>query len=294
MIVHLVDGTYELFRQFYGQRGRLSDRYEHGAVIGVLSSTLQLVKEGATHICVATDHVIESFRNSLWPGYKTSDGVEPDILKQIPELEHALHAMGITVWAMDKFEADDALASGARVACEDRRVHQVRILSPDKDLSQCVKGRRVVQVDRRSHTMLDESAIREKFGISPPSIADFLALVGDTADGYPGLPGWGTKSASTILARYGNIMSIPESPEQWARDGAKIRSAERLASVLRNRRADVELFRILATLVETVDVGQVDDWKWRGPTNEFTSLVANWGAAKLGERAAFLSRITLG
>lgn len=288
MIVHLVDGTYELYRQFYGQRGRHAEEHEQGAVIGVLSSTLQLVQDGATHICVATDHVIESFRNDLWPGYKTSDGMEPEIQRQIPELEYALRAMGITVWAMEEFEADDALASGARVACEDRRVHQVRILTPDKDLSQCVSGRRVVQVDRRNGTVLDEAAVTKKFGIGPQSIIDYLALVGDSADGYPGLPGWGAKSASTLLARYGKIMSIPESCKQWESDGVKVRGAEKLAAVLREKRADVELFRILATLVDSVDVGKVDDWKWRGPTKDFAPLVAKWGVKSLGERATSL------
>ena len=222
MIVHLVDGTYELYRQFYGQLGRHSDEHENAGVIGVLSSTLQLIEDGATHIGVATDHVIESFRNDLWAGYKTSEGMEPEILRQIPVLEETLRAMGVTVWAMEEFEADDALASAVRVACEDRRVHQVRLLTPDKDLGQCVSGRRVVQVDRRNDTLIDEAAVRTKFGIGPESIIDYLALVGDTADGFPGLPGWGAKSASTLLAKYGDIMSIPESHERWAKDGVKI------------------------------------------------------------------------
>ena len=288
MIIHLVDGTYELHRQFYGRRGRYSDEHPQGAVISVLSSVLQLFEDGATHICVATDHVIESFRNNLWPQYKTSKGMEPEILRQIPEMEYALRAMGVTVWAMKDFEADDALASGVRVACEDRRVHKVLILSPDKDLSQCVKGRRVVQVDSRNDIQLDEVAVKEKYGVGPESIVDYLALVGDSSDGYPGLPGWGAKSASTLLAKYGRIMAIPESFEQWASDGVKIRGGEKLAAVLRERRNDVELFRILATLVDSVDVGVVDDWKWQGPTEEFHSLVAGWGVEKLGQRATAL------
>ncbi len=291
MIVHLVDGTYELYRQFYGQLGRHTDEHENAGVIGVLSSTLQLIEDGATHIGVATDHVIESFRNDLWAGYKTSEGMEPDILRQIPVLEEALRAMGITVWAMEEFEADDALASAVRVACEDRRVHQVRLLTPDKDLGQCVSGRRVVQVDRRNDTLIDEAAVRTKFGIGPGSIIDYLALVGDTADGFPGLPGWGAKSASTLLAKYGDIMSIPEHHEQWVKDGVKVRGAEKLATVLREGRADVELFRILATLVETVNVGSVDEWKWSGPTARFSELTTEWGVGKLGERAETLRRL---
>ncbi len=291
MIVHLVDGTYELYRQFYGQLGRHTDEHENAGVIGVLSSTLQLIEDGATHIGVATDHVIESFRNDLWAGYKTSEGMEPEILRQIPVLEDALSAMGVTVWAMEEFEADDALASAVRVACEDRRVHQVRLLTPDKDLGQCVNGRRVVQVDRRSDAVIDEAAVRSKFGIGPESIVDYLALVGDTADGFPGLPGWGAKSASTLLAKYGDVMSIPENHEQWLRDGVKVRGAEKLATGLREGRADVELFRILATLVDTVAVGTVDAWKWSGPTKRFAELTQEWGVAKLGARAESLRRL---
>ena len=288
MIVHLVDGTYELYRQHFGQLGRHTDENENAGVIGVLSSTLQLIENGATHIGVATDHVIESFRNDLWPGYKTSEGMEPEILRQIPVLEDALTAMGVTVWAMTEFEADDALASAVRVACEDRTVHQVRILTPDKDLGQCVSGRRVVQVDRKNDVVIDEKAVKTKFGVGPASIIDYLALVGDSADGFPGLPGWGAKSASTVLARYGDIMSIPADHAQWASDGVKVRSAEKLAATLRDHRADAELFRILATLVDTVNVGSVTDWKWTGPRAEFAALTAGWGVPKLGERAAAL------
>ena len=286
MIVHLVDGTYELYRQHFGQLGRHTDENENAGVIGVLSSTLQLIENGATHIGVATDHVIESFRNDLWPGYKTSEGMESEILRQIPVLEDALTAMGVTVWAMTEFEADDALASAVRVACEDRTVHQVRILTPDKDLGQCVSGRRVVQVDRKNDLVIDEKAVQAKFGVGPASIIDYLALVGDSADGFPGLPGWGAKSAATVLAKYGDIMSIPADHVQWASDGVKVRSAEKLAATLRDHRADAELFRILATLVDTVNVGSVTDWKWTGPRAEFAALTAGWGVPKLGERAA--------
>jgi len=288
MIVHLVDGTYELYRQHFGQLGRHTDENENAGVIGVLSSTLQLIENGATHIGVATDHVIESFRNDLWPDYKTSEGMEPEILRQIPVLEDALTAMGVTVWAMTEFEADDALASAVRVACEDRTVHQVRILTPDKDLGQCVSGRRVVQVDRKNDVVIDEKGVQAKFGVGPASIIDYLALVGDSADGFPGLPGWGAKSASTLLAKYGDIMSIPADHVQWASDGVKVRSAEKLAATLRDHRADAELFRILATLVDTVNVGTVTDWKWTGPRAEFAALTAGWGVPKLGERAAAL------
>lgn len=291
MIVHLIDGTYELYRQFYGQAGRHSDEHENAGVIGVLNSTLQLIEDGATHIAVATDHVIESFRNELWPGYKTSDGMEPDILRQIPVLEHALASMGVTVWPMTEFEADDALASAVRVACEDRRVHQVRLLTPDKDLGQCVSGRRVVQVDRRNDTIIDEDAVRTKFGIGPESIVDYLALVGDTADGFPGLPGWGAKSASSVLAKYGEIMSIPPDHEQWLADGVKVRGAQKLAAVLCDKREEAELFRILARLVDSVDVGSVDDWRWEGPTSSFDDVTTSWGVPKLGERARKLRRL---
>jgi len=288
MIVHLVDGTYELYRQFYGQLGRHSDEHENAGVIGVLSSTLQLIEDGANHLGVATDHIIESFRNDLWPGYKTSEGMEPEILRQIPVLEDALSAMGVTVWAMTEFEADDALASAVRIACEDRRVHQVQLLTPDKDLGQCVSGRRVVQVDRKNDVLIDEAAVKTKFGVGPESIVDYLALVGDSADGFPGLPGWGAKSASTVLAKYGDLMSIPPDHAQWISDGVKVRGAEKLAATLREQRADAELFRILATLVDTVDVGTVDDWKWSGPRSEFAQLATKWGVPKLGERAISL------
>ena len=288
MIVHLVDGTYELYRQFYGQLGRHTEDNENAGVIGVLTSTLQLIESGATHIGVATDHVIESFRNDLWPGYKTSEGMEPEILRQIPVLEAALMAMGVTVWAMTEFEADDALASAVRVACEDRRVHQVQLLTPDKDLGQCVSGRRVVQVDRKNNVLIDEAAVQAKFGVGPDSIIDYLALVGDSADGFPGLSGWGAKSASTVLAKYGDLMSIPADHAEWIADGVKVRGAEKLATTLREHRADAELFRILATLVDTVEVGTVDEWKWSGPRPEFAQLTTEWGVPRLGERAASL------
>jgi 5'-3' exonuclease len=288
VIVHLIDGTYELYRQFYGQLGRHSDEHENAGVIGVLNSTLQLIENGATHIGVAMDHVIESFRNDLWPGYKTSEGMEPEILRQIPLLEDALMAMGVTVWAMTEFEADDALASAVRVACEDRRVHQVQLLTPDKDLGQCVSGRRVVQVDRKNNVLIDEAAVRGKFGVGPKSIVDYLALVGDSADGFPGLPGWGAKSASTVLAKYGDLMSIPSDHAKWISDGVMVRGAEKLAITLHERRADAELFRILATLVDTVDVGAVDDWKWSLKSIVEVTTIRRLGGIRLYNRISKL------
>ena len=292
MQVHLVDGTYEMYRQHYGQAVHHRDPPPFAATVGVLTSTLQLLSEGATHIAVATDHVIESFRNELWHGYKTSEGMEPVLLEQIPIVEDALRAMGITVWAMERYEADDALASAVAVACEDRRVHQVRILTPDKDLGQCVSGRRVVQVDRRNNLVLDEVAVREKFGIGPESIADYLALVGDSADGFPGLPGWGAKSASVVLARYVTLDAIPDDYEQWFRDGlTTLRGARKLATTLRAQRKDAELFRTLATLVQDVPVGTVDDWKWNGVTPAFSGLVERFGATHLLDRLDRLRRL---
>ena len=285
MQVHLVDGTYEMYRQHYGQAVRYRDPPPFAATIGVLSSTLQLLTEGATHIGVATDHVIESFRNDLYDGYKTSEGMEPVLLKQIPIVEKALRALGVTVWAMEKYEADDALASDVAVACEDRRVHQVRILTPDKDLGQCVSGRRVVQVDRRNNIVLDENEIRKKFGIGPESIADYLALVGDSADGFPGLSGWGAKSASTVLAKYILLDQIPDDHEQWKLDGlTTLRGAEKLAKTLRENREQAALFRTLATLVQDVPVGSVDSWKWTGATPEFADLLKEFGATHLLDR----------
>ena len=293
MQVHLVDGTYEMYRQHYGQAVRHRDPPPFAATIGVLSSTLQLLTEGATHIGVATDHVIESFRNDLYDGYKTSEGMEPVLLEQIPIVEKALRALGVTVWAMEKYEADDALASAVAVACEDRRVHQVRILTPDKDLGQCVSGRRVVQVDRRNNLVLDENEIRKKFGIGPESIADYLALVGDSADGFPGLSGWGAKSASTVLAKYISLDQIPDDHEQWKLDGlTTLRGAEKLAKTLRENREQAALFRTLATLVQDVPVGSVDSWKWTGATFEFADLLKEFGATHLLDRVERLKTLS--
>ena len=292
MQVHLVDGTYELYRQHFGGAGRHREPAPRAATIGVLSSTMQLIADGATHLGVATDHVIESFRNEIWAGYKTSEGMEPVLLEQIPIVEDALRALGVTVWAMEKYEADDALASAVEVACEDRTVHQVRILTPDKDLGQVVRGRRVVQVDRRSNAIIDEAAVREKFGVGPESIVDWLALVGDASDGFPGLPGWGAKSASAVLGRYVSIDAIPEDADAWRRDGVQVRGAERLSASLRDGRAEVATFRRLATLVRTVDVGALASWRWRGPTPRFAEVAASLGAPQLASRAASLPRPT--
>jgi 5'-3' exonuclease len=198
--------------------------------------------------------------------------MEPVLLEQIPILEDALRALGVTVWAMEKYEADDALASAVRVACEDHTVHKVFVLTPDKDLGQVVQGKRVVQMDRRNNVIIDEDAVKEKFGVGPSSIADYLGLVGDSADGFPGLQGWGAKSASTVLAKYGTIDSIPDNHEQWVSDGVTVRGAEKLANTLRTNRGDAQLFKTLATLVSDVEVGHISDWKWSGPTRQFEQV----------------------
>lgn len=292
MIVHLVDGTYELYRQHYGQAVRSSTPSPNAATIGVLNSTLQLLADGATHLGVATDHVIESFRNDLYAGYKTSEGMEPEILTQIPVVEEALRAMGVTVWAMEEYEADDGLGSAAAVAAADRRVKQVRILSPDKDLGQCVVGDRVVQIDRRKMAkdgtgLVDEAAVVEKFGVPPSSIADWLALVGDTADGFPGLPGWGAKSASAVLAVYGHVDRIPDRVEDW--EVPNLRGAAKLAASLADNRELAALFLNIATVVTSVPVGRVDDWKWVGPTAHFPEFCRDLGVPRLAERVARLA-----
>jgi 5'-3' exonuclease len=281
--IHLVDGTYELFRYYFALPGHFDDDgVEVDAVRGVLGSTLQLLEEGATHVGVATDHVIESFRNDLWPGYKTSAGIDPPLLAQFPLLEDALRALGVTVWAMVDLEADDALAAAAKVGSGDPRVEQVVICTPDKDLAQCVTDPRVVQLDRRQRRLFDEAAVREKFGVSPASIPDWLALVGDNADGFPGLPGWGAKSASSVLARYGNLEEIPADGTTW---DVTVRGGAKLAATLVDGQKEVMLFRDLATLRAEAPVGTVDDWRWRGPAPEFERWTQRLGAPDLLARA---------
>jgi 5'-3' exonuclease len=279
MRVHLVDGTYELFRQHFGMASRHSGRGPFDAAAGVVASTLALVEDGATHIGVASDHTIESFRNELWPGYKTSEGMDPEILEQIPVMERALAAAGFTVWPMVEHEADDALAAAALVADGDERVEQVLIVTADKDLGQCVRGERVVQFDRRKREIIDADGVRAKFGVGPESIPDFLGLVGDTADGFPGLPGWGAKSAALVLARYGHLEAIPPAAGQW--DVPGLRGAAKLSATLQAQFADALLFRRIATVDTDVDVGTVDDWRWRGPTDDFAAIAGELGAPDL-------------
>ncbi|MEP7047896.1 MAG: 5'-3' exonuclease H3TH domain-containing protein [Ilumatobacteraceae bacterium] len=287
MRVHLIDGTYELFRQHFGQAAHHTDSVPHAATIGVVASTLQLVNDGATHIGVASDHVIESFRNDMWAGYKTSAGMDPELLEQIPLMEEALVSAGFTTWAMVEYEADDALGAAAAVADADPRVSQVLIVTPDKDLGQCVRGNRVVQYDRRKGETFDEAAVTAKFGVGPASIADYLALVGDSADGYPGLAGWGSKSAATVLAKFGSIVDIPPSSGDWGLPA--LRGAAKLAVTLRDQLELALLFRRIATIETDVEVGVVDDWRWSGPTEGFAALAGRLGAPHLAERAQRLA-----
>ena len=273
MEVHLIDGTYELFRHFYAlPSARDRDGREVAAVRGVLGSVLSMITAGARYVGVATDHVIESFRNQLWPGYKTGEGIEPDLLAQFPLLEESLVALGITVWPMIEFEADDALASAAAVAAFDPRVQRVIICTPDKDLAQCVRGTRVVQLNRRTRKTLDEAGVTAKFGVSPESIPDYLALVGDAADGYPGLRGWGAKSAAAILSRYGHLESIPDDWRTW---GVNTASPGQLALSLARDRDRASLFRDLATLRTHLSLfNSVDDLQWTGPSPAFAEIAA--------------------
>ena len=289
MDVHLVDGTYELFRHYYAlPSARDKDGREVAAVRGVLASVLGMMRDGATHIAVATDHVIESFRNELWPGYKTSAGVEPELLAQFPMLEEVLSAAGIVVWPMVEFEADDALAAAAVAAARDARVERVIICTPDKDLAQCVRGARVVQLNRRTRLTLDESAVVQKFGVSPGSIPDYLALVGDAADGYPGLPGWGAKSSAAVLGKFLHIESIPTDCREWRVNAA---NASALADTLSRERERALLFRTLATLRTDIALfDDVDQLRWNGPTPAFDSLAARLDAALTEKRRPVTSR----
>jgi 5'-3' exonuclease len=269
--IHLIDGTYELFRHFYAvPRARDSEGREVGAVRGVLASLLGMLKGGVTHIGVATDHVIESFRNSLWAGYKTGEGIDPDLLAQFPLLEEVLSAAGMVVWPMVEFEADDALASAAAAAAQNLQVERVVICTPDKDLAQCVKGTRVVQLNRRTGAISDESAILQKFGVRPESIPDYLGLVGDAADGYPGLPGWGAKSTAAVLAKFGHLESIPHDSREWQVNAGR---ADTLAAMLVRNWEDALLFRTLATLrTEIVLFDDVERLRWMGPTPAFEAI----------------------
>jgi len=277
--VYLIDGTYELFRHYYAlPSAHDEDGRNVAAVRGVLASVLGMLKGGATHIAVATDHVIESFRNGLWPGYKTGEGVEPDLLAQFPLLEEVLAAAGILVWPMVEFEADDALAAAAVAAAADKRVDRVIICTPDKDLAQCVRGTRIVQLNRQRRATLDEAAIVQKFGVSPASIPDYLALVGDTADGYPGLPGWGAKSSATVLAKFLHLESIPRDSRDWH---VHTTNASTLADTLCHQWDHAVLFRRLATLRTDVRLFEdVDQLRWNGPTPVFDQVATRLDAAR--------------
>jgi 5'-3' exonuclease len=278
MDIYLVDGTYELFRHYYAlPSARDADGREVAAARGVLASVMGMIKGGATHVAVATDHVIESFRNGLWKDYKTSEGVEPDLLAQFPLVEEVLAAAGIVVWPMVEFEADDALAAAAAAAARDARVERVIICTPDKDLGQCVRGTRVVQLNRRTRVTLDEAGVVQKFGVLPESIPDYLALVGDTADGYPGLPGWGAKSSAAVLAKFVHLESIPADHREWH---VNVASASTLAATLARERERAMLFRTLATLRTDIPLFEdVDQLRWNGPTPAFDSIAARLDTA---------------
>jgi 5'-3' exonuclease len=276
--VHLIDGTYELFRHYYAlPSARDRDGREVAAVRGVLTSVLGMIRGGATHVAVATDHVIESFRNGLWPGYKTGAGIEPDLLAQFKLLEETLSAAGVVVWPMIEFEADDALGAGAVAAARDARVERVIICTPDKDLAQCVRGTRIVQLNRRTRVTLDEAGVIQKFGVSPASIPDYLALVGDAADGYPGLPGWGAKSSAAVLAKFVHLESIPADWREWHVNASSAGTLARTLSIERDRAL---LFRTLATLRTDIPLfDNVDELQWRGAEPGFEELAARLDAA---------------
>lgn len=284
MDVHLIDGTYELFRYFFAvPPAQDAKGQEIGAVRGVLGSVLSMIEGGATHIGVATDHVVESFRNDLYPGYKTSEGVAPELLSQFPILEEALGAMGVVVWPMVEFEADDALASAAAKAAKDSRAQQVLICTPDKDLSQSVVGTRVVQLDRRREIVRDEAGVVAKFGVKPASIPDYLAVVGDAADGYPGVTGWGAKAAASVFSRYPHFEDIPKDWKKW---DPSIRRARPLSESLFASWNDALLFRTLATLrLDAPVFGTVDDLRWQGPRKNFEEFARRLKAPDLVRRA---------
>jgi 5'-3' exonuclease len=285
MDVYLIDGTYELFRYFYAvPASQDSSGQEIGAVRGVLGSLLSMIDAGATHLGVATDHVVESFRNNLYLGYKTSEGVPPELLSQFPILEDALRAMGVVIWPMVEFEADDALASAAAKAALDERVRQVFICTPDKDLSQCVVGTRIVQLDRRRNIVRDETAVVAKFGVKPESLPDYLAVVGDSADGYPGIVGWGAKAAGQVLSQYLHLENIPKDSREW---NPSIRRAGPLAESLFGAWDDALLFRRLATLRSDAPVfAAVDDLRWTGPRADFEQYGQRLKSPELHRRAS--------
>jgi 5'-3' exonuclease len=277
MEVHLIDGTYELFRHYHAMPSvRDAQGHEVAAVRGVIASVLGMIRQGTTHLAVATDHVIESFRNQLWRGYKTSAGVEPDLLAQFQLLEDALTALGVVVWPMVELEADDALAAAAERAAADPRVERVVICTPDKDLAQSVRGTRVVQLNRRTRITMDEAGVVAKFGVPPASIPDYLALVGDASDGYPGLPGWGAKSTAAVLARFGHLESIPEDWREWRVNASNPRA---LAATLARDRELAVLFRTLATLrTDAVLFESAEELRWTGPTDAFAPFAARLDA----------------
>ncbi|HEY6330240.1 MAG TPA: 5'-3' exonuclease H3TH domain-containing protein [Blastocatellia bacterium] len=289
MKVHLIDGTYELFRHFFAVPSSTDETgQEIGAVRGVLNSVLSMLERDATHIGVATDHIVESFRNHLYSGYKTGEGVPAELFSQFQILEDGLEAMGVVVWAMVEYEADDALASAAAKAEQEPSVEQVIICTPDKDLGQCVAGNRIVQLDRRLNAVRDEAGVVAKFGVNPPSIPDYLALVGDKADGFPGLAGWGSKTAASALSRYPHLEDIPRDWHQWH---PSIRSAQKLAATLFSQWNDAILFRTLATLRVDVPVfDSVDDLRWRGPCDGFEDVSRRLRSPDLLRRAKAASQ----
>jgi 5'-3' exonuclease len=292
MEIQLVDGTYELFRHFHGQPSRkASDGREIAAVRGVLLTVLKMLGDGTTHLGVATDHIVESFRNDLWPGYKDGSGIPPELFAQFNLLEEALTALGVVVWPMVEVEADDAMASAAALAGASSAVERVVICSPDKDLAQCVVGQRVVQLDRRSGEIRDEAGVLEKFGTAPITIPDWLALVGDSADGFPGLPGWGARSASLVLAHYSSIDNIPDSIAAWDPVLRKaVRGSDKLAQTLAAQRDKAKLFRLLATLRNDLPLfDDVEETRWLGPTEEMAGVAELLRDASLYERAIRLS-----
>ncbi|MFN7931954.1 MAG: 5'-3' exonuclease H3TH domain-containing protein [Bryobacteraceae bacterium] len=284
MKVHLIDGTYELFRHYFAvPSARDAGGVEIAAVRGVVTSVVMMLEKEATHVGVATDHVIESFRNRLYSGYKTSEGMDPVLYAQFPILEESLAALGVAVWPLVEFEADDGLAAAAAMAAADHRVEQVLICTPDKDLAQCVSGTRVVQVDRRRKLVFDEDGVVQKFGVKPRSIPDYLALVGDSADGYPGLSGWGPKSAATMLSMHGHFESIPRDWRSWPQS---VRGAQRLCSVLFEQWEHALLYRKLATLALDAPVSEsVDELCWAGPRPEFAAICERLGSPGLLGRA---------